>query len=63
VKIVTNYPFKEGDFFIGQKNIPIHKSSFSPLNIKKTTTTTLIQYTRENTGCQYPLSAISYTGL
>ena len=44
---LINKGFKEGDFFVGQKNIPIHKTSFSPLNIKKTTPTTMNQYTIE----------------
>ena len=60
---LINKGFKEGDFFVGQKNIPIHKSSFSPLNIKKTTTTTMNHLTRRKYGCQEGLSAISYSGL
>ena len=43
---LTDKGFKEGDFFIGQKNIPIHKSLFFPLNIKKTTNTSTIHHTR-----------------
>jgi len=60
---LINKGFKEGDFFVGQKNIPIHKSSFSPLNIKKNTTTTMNHLTRRNKGCQEGLSAIPITDL
>jgi len=53
---LTNNSLENSNFFIGQQYISIH---FFSIPIKKTTTTTMNQYTRESMGCQEGLSAIS----